>query len=115
MNMVRRGRIPKQMGYQLVMKTRDGVDRRFEVREGRTTIGRGVRCDVRIVLPKVSSAHCEIMMENQQARLVNLDEIMGTLLNGVPVQQAELTVDDELTVGPVTFTLHETSDSNLSD
>jgi len=99
------------MGYQLVMKTQDGADRRFDVREGRTTIGRGVRCDVRIVLPKVSSAHCEIMMENQQARLVNLDDLMGTLLNGVPVQQAELAANDELTVGPVTFTILRTSET----
>lgn len=115
MTMVRRGRDQEQMGYQLVMKTRDGIDRRFEVREGRTTIGRGDRCDVRIALPKVSSAHCEIMMENQRATLVNLDEIMGTLLNGKPVDQAVLTPDDELTVGPVTFVLHESSNQPEQD
>ena len=103
MTMVRRGRIPEQMGYQLVMKTRDGIDRRFEVREGRTTIGRGDRCDVRIALPKVSSAHCEIMMENQRATLVNLDEIMGTLHNGHPVQEVILSADDVVQIGPVRF------------
>ena len=93
------------MGFQLIMLTQDGVDRSFDVREGRTTIGRGDRCDVRISLPRVSSPHCEIMLENQRARLVNLDEVTGTLLNGRSIQQANLTPNDEVTVGPVTFRL----------
>ena len=93
------------MGYRLIMLTRDGVDRSFDVREGRTTIGRGDRCDVRISLPRVSSPHCEIMLENQRALLVNLDEITGTLLNGRSIQQATLNPDDEVTIGPVTFRL----------
>ena len=97
------------MGYQLVMLTQDGLDRRFDVREGRTTIGRGDRCDVRISLPRVSSPHCEIMLENQRARLVNLDGMTGTLLNGKPIEQAVLEPDDEVTVGPVTFRIQETA------
>ena len=99
------------MGYRLIMLTRDGVDRSFDVREGRTTIGRGDRCDVRISLPRVSSPHCEIMLENQRARLVNLDDVTGTLLNGKAVQQATLAPDDEVTIGPVTFRLEQTPTS----
>lgn len=96
------------MGFQLVMLTEDGLDRRFDVREGRTTIGRGDRCDVRISLPRVSSPHCEIMLENHRARLVNLDDLTGTLLNGKPIEQAVLEADDEVTVGPVTFRIQRT-------
>tara|TARA_B100000674_G_scaffold491952_2_gene510966 strand:- start:235 stop:561 length:327 start_codon:yes stop_codon:yes gene_type:complete len=97
------------MGYQLIMLTQDGSDRSFDVRQGRTTIGRGDRCDVRISLPRISSPHCEIMLENQRARLVNLDDITGTLLNGKAVQQATLAHDDEVTIGPVTFRLERTT------
>lgn len=102
------------MGYQLIMETKDGSDRRFDVREGRTMIGRSDRCDVRITLPSVSANHCEIMLENQQARLVNLDEILGTLLNGKPIQQAQLSADDRLQIGPVVFRVLKTSDENAA-
>ncbi|MEE2719504.1 MAG: FHA domain-containing protein, partial [Planctomycetota bacterium] len=49
-----------------------------------------------------------IMLENQRARLVNLDGITGTLLNGKPIEQAVLEPDDEVTVGPVTFRIQKT-------
>ena len=91
------------MGYNLIMETEGGPDRYFAVREGRNLIGRGLRCDVRISLPSVSTLHCEIMLENQRARLVNLDEIMGTLHNGHRVEEAELSEDDVLQIGPVRF------------
>ena len=84
--------------------TAGGTSRRiFKLREGRTIIGRDGRCDVRIPLPKVSSEHCEIMLENQRATLLSHDEDLGTLLNGRVVRHAPLSHDDEVTVGPVTF------------
>jgi pSer/pThr/pTyr-binding forkhead associated (FHA) protein len=101
------------MGYNLIMETEGGPDRHFAVREGRNLIGRGLRCDVRISLPSVSTLHCEIMLENQRARLVNLDEIMGTLHNGQRVEEAELSVDDVLQIGPVRFRVDCTSTTQV--
>ena len=91
------------MGYHLVMESKEGLDRRFQVREGRNLIGRGLICDVRISLPSVSQLHCEIMLENQRARLVNLDESMGTLHNGHLIKEAILSPDDVVQIGPVRF------------
>ena len=102
LNMVR-PRKARSMGYHLVMESEEGLDRRFPVHEGRNLIGRGLKCDVRISLPSVSPHHCEIMVENQRARLVNLDEIMGTLHNGRQIQEAVLSADDVVQIGPVRF------------
>ena len=101
------------MGLRLVMETRDGSDRYFPVREGRNVIGRSNRCDVRISLPSVSSSHCEIMLENERARLVNLDEILGTLHNGQPVEEAILSKDDIVQVGPVRFRVELSTDGPM--
>jgi len=87
----------------LVLTAGGVADRVFALREGCTTIGRDGRCDVRIPLPRVSPRHCEIVLENQRARLLSRDEDLGTLLNGKVVREANLANDDELTVGPVTF------------
>ena len=102
------------MGYQLIMESQDGLDRRFHVREGRNLIGRGLRCDVRISLPSVSPLHCEIMVENERARLVNLDEILGTLHNGYPVQEVILSADDVVQIGPVRFRVDCSTPAHLA-
>lgn len=92
-----------RMQADLVMQSGGAIDRVFTLREGRTTIGRDGRCDVRIPLPKVSPRHCEIVLENQRATLLSRDEELGTLLNGEVIREAPLAHDDEVSVGPVTF------------
>ena len=87
----------------LVMQSGGAVDRVFALREGRTTIGRDGRCDVRIALPRISPRHCEIVLENKRATLLSRDEDLGTLLNGQVISEAPLAHDDEVSVGPVTF------------
>ncbi len=99
------------MGYNLIMETESGQDRHFQVREGRNLIGRGLRCDVRITLPSVSSLHCEIMLENHRAMLVNFDEITGTLHNGHRIEEALLAKDDVVQIGPVRFRVERTRET----
>lgn len=85
------------------MQSTGTSDRVFALREGRTTIGRDGRCDVRIPLPRISPQHCEIVLENRRATLFSRDEDLGTLLNGKVISEAPLAHDDEVSVGPVTF------------
>ncbi len=85
------------------MQSTGTSSRVFALREGRTTIGRDGRCDVRIPLPRISPQHCEIVLENTRATLFSRDEDLGTLLNGKVIQEAPLVHDDEVSVGPVTF------------
>jgi len=95
------GQVPLQA--DLVMQSDGASDRVFALREGRTTIGRDGRCDVRIPLPRISPRHCEIVLENQRATLFSRDEDLGTLLNGKIIREAPLAHDDEVSIGPVTF------------
>ena len=75
-------------------------------------IGRETRCDVRIPVPTVSKKHCEIRLNNDELCLTDLDSASGTFHNGDRVENAKLSHDDTLTIGPVTFVIRVVSDSN---
>lgn len=56
----------------------------FELGQARTaiTIGRDTRCDVRLDDDLVASHHCRISLQGDTPTLENLDEEMGTVLDG---------------------------------
>lgn len=91
------------MQLALIMQTGEQGDRTFQIRRGRTVIGRDGRCDLRLPLPSISPQHCEITLENQRAVLLSHDQASETLLNGRPIRSAELSDADEVRIGPVTF------------
>ncbi|MDP7071185.1 MAG: FHA domain-containing protein [Phycisphaerales bacterium] len=91
------------MKLALIMQTGSTGDRTFPINGERTVIGRDGRCDLRLPLPTVSPRHCEIAIENRRATLLSSDPASETLLNGVPVDQAELSDEDTVCIGPVTF------------
>ena len=91
------------MQLALIMQTGDQSDRTFPIARGRTVIGRDGRCDLRLPLPTISAQHCEISLENQRAVLLSRDTACETLLNGQPIEAAELSDADEVCIGPVTF------------
>jgi pSer/pThr/pTyr-binding forkhead associated (FHA) protein len=91
------------MKISLVMATSDGEGRRFELRKDRVIIGREVRCDLRVCVPTVESRHCEVRIEREVVRLVDLGSQSGTFHNGERVREAVLRQNDELVVGPARF------------
>lgn len=91
------------MSFWLVMRTSDGNERPFAVRESRTVIGRESRCDVRIAVPSVADRHCEIVLDGSHLTLKDLDSDGGTFVNGQRVRDARLGHADQLRIGPVTF------------
>ena len=103
------------MGIWLVMKTTDGLDRPFQIEKSRTVIGRETRCDVRIPVSAVSKRHCEIRLSEGKLCLTDLDSDSGTFHNGDRVENAKLSHDDTLTIGPVTFVVRVVSDSNSDE
>jgi pSer/pThr/pTyr-binding forkhead associated (FHA) protein len=90
------------MKYLLVMKTNDGGERPFPIKQ-RVIIGRATQCEIRIALPVVSNQHCELRVEAGQLLLKDLDSEHGTYHNGNRVSKARINHNDELTIGPVTF------------
>lgn len=92
------------MSIWLVMQANDGSRRQFAVKAN-TIIGREPACDVRVPLPTVSLKHCQLVLDGDRVRLVDLRSDHGTYHNGNRVTEALLSPDDTLTVGPVTFTV----------
>ncbi len=91
------------MRLSLVMRTADGQERSFPVNGERVVLGRHSRCDLRLALPSVDPQHCEIRVDGGVPRVRDLHSSHGTFHNGVRVEQAELSPEDRLTIGPVTF------------
>ncbi len=87
----------------LAMEVDGGGERRFPLTGSTMVLGRDPRCDLRVALPSVELRHCEITIDGEAIRLKDLGSGTGTFHNGTRVDQADLTIDDRLTVGPVTF------------
>jgi pSer/pThr/pTyr-binding forkhead associated (FHA) protein len=103
------------MSIWLVMQSTDGVERQFAVRKNQTVIGRETTCDVRIPVPAVSQKHCRLTLDGNALRLTDLDSTNGTFHNGNRVKEAELSPEDKLTIGPVTFIIRINDDAILPD
>ena len=79
-----------------------GVEARFVLRPGRTTIGRDAHADWTLPDPTrlVSSIHCTVEVEGGEARLTDASR-NGTLLDGAPIRgTATLAHGAVLTIGP---------------
>jgi serine/threonine protein kinase len=62
-------------------------------------LGRGHACLYRLNDPSVSRAHCQILLEGDQATVIDNDSGSGTFVNGVRVTRQELKLGDVLQVG----------------
>lgn len=95
------------MEVLLVMFKSDGARRDFQVTKNRMVIGRKTDCDLRIPLSSVSRHHCELKVdpEAEEVELRDLGSSNGTYHNNVRVQEAIVSAGDEITVGPVVFTV----------
>jgi hypothetical protein len=79
-------------------------DREWELSEGgRWRLGRGSDCDVQIAGDDaISRLHAEIAVRAGECRIRDLDSCNGTLLNGRPIEQAQLRRGDVLVFGETT-------------
>jgi len=93
------------MVITLVMTKSDGSSAEFPLNRQRTVIGRTNTCDLRIPVGSVSREHCEIVLVDGGAVVRDLGSSNGTYHNDIRVQEANLEAGDELTVGPVRFSV----------
>ena len=63
-----------------------GAPRSAALNEGRTLVGRGEHCEVRIEDEAVSTDHLEISRRGSTLLATDLDSRNGTLLNGAPLE-----------------------------
>ena len=93
------------MSAMLVMFTKNGERRDFDIPGGKALIGRTGECQVQIALGVVSRKHCELTVQGEKMLVRDLGSSNGTYVNNRRVQQVEMGAGDTLTVGPVIFTL----------
>ena len=74
-------------------------DLRFQLRESRYVIGRDPSCDITLPDPQVARRHAELIRSASGWRIQDLQSGRPTLLNGNPIEAAELTFEDDCRVG----------------
>jgi Nif-specific regulatory protein len=69
----------------------------------RVSIGCGEGNEIRLADGAVSERHCTIAFEDGRFVLRDLESRAGTLVNGIPIKEREVTKGDEITVGSSVF------------
>ena len=91
------------MQVVLVMIRSGGDKRSFSIARDVTVIGRREDSDFRIPLGEISRKHCRLIKDGTALRIEDLGSSNGTNVNGVRIQEAELSPGDTVQIGPVTF------------
>ena len=88
------------MTYQLVVVEGPDIGRTFPVDDGRAlTIGRGEKSDTRLDDATVSRVHCAIERHGSTVTIRDLGSSSGTIVNGSPVEQAEVNPGSLIQIG----------------
>ena len=101
------------MDVNLIMFREDGSKRIFPLEPGGNTIGRKDECNIRIPLATVSRRHAEVSVEDGRVTLRDLGAANGTLLNKKRIEKEVLEPGDQVTVGPIVFSVQ--IDGNPAD
>jgi len=77
-------------------------------------LGRGSNCDIHCVDPSTSRVHCRLLARDGKVFLTDAGSRWGTFVNGKRVQEAELTVGDEITIGETVLRLAVETDARAT-
>lgn len=89
--------------------------KRIEIPAGETqVIGRSDAVDVVLPDPSVSRIHCVLCNRDGHVSLSDMESTGGTLLNGLPVEEASLADGDLIRIGKVNLRVHRGGDFGLS-
>jgi pSer/pThr/pTyr-binding forkhead associated (FHA) protein len=83
----------------LVVKRGPNAGSRFLLDQPVTSAGRGPGCDIFLDEVTSSRRHAEFRRDNGEFRIVDLDSLNGTYVNGKPVASAMLANGDEIQIG----------------
>ncbi len=77
----------------------------YQLKPGRTTIGRSRSNDIRLPDKSVSREHAVLEFGEEGLTITDLESVNGVLVNSVPRGSAHLQPDDILTIGDFQFTV----------
>src|SRR5438045_3066514 len=72
-----------------------------QLKAGTNLLGRGFSNDFKIENPSVSSSHCQIFLEGNQALIKDMGSTNGTFINRAPVTEAILQPGQTIHLGGV--------------
>lgn len=93
------------MDVSLVIFKEEGSRKEFPLDAGKTLIGRGDECGLRIPLPEVSRKHAIVIVTKDSVTLRDLGSANGSYVNNRRISEQELVAGDHVVVGPVVFTV----------
>jgi len=89
------------MPFYLDIANPDQEPNRFELPAGIYTIGRGDACKIRLRHPEISERHALLTLRDSGVLVEDLHSSNGTMVNGVPIQEATPVQDDDvIELGP---------------
>ncbi len=95
------------MSLQLLVTAGPDKGRVFTIQAGPDhLLGRGTQSLYRLTDPRVSRAHCQIVLEGENVTVVDNGGSGGTLVNGKPVQRHTLRPGDVVHLGDTQLRLH---------
>jgi diguanylate cyclase (GGDEF)-like protein len=95
---------PYARASALVVIYGDELGRKFDLRSGKTVIGRGTKCDIQIDHDSVSRQHAKITCRDARCAVEDLESTNGTYLNDDPIDgRTTLRNGDLIKVGRTVF------------
>lgn len=98
--------------YKLKVKVGPGCGASWPISEQPLVIGRERVCEIRIPDPLVSRRHCQVVLEADTIRLMDLGSRNTTMVNGKPVSSCVLEAGDEIVIGQVTLGVMEAEEES---
>jgi len=100
------------MAFQLLFCDGPEKGRTFELKSGHTAVlGRGENCDVQLADPRASRIHCRLEITDDSVLLIDAGSSFGTKLNGKPVKEQRLKLNDVIELGETKIRLVSEADS----
>jgi pSer/pThr/pTyr-binding forkhead associated (FHA) protein len=93
------------MNAELVMIGKKGRHKKISIKTGMTRVGRRPDCQVRIPLPSISRAHCQISNEGGQLTIQDLGSANGTYVNDHQITESQIKAGDRVKIGTVDFVI----------
>ena len=89
------------MNANLVLLKKKGDPKSIPLSNDITIIGRRHNCDLRIPLASVSKRHCQLSIQDNRLKVLDLGSRNGTFVNGKRIKEDTLKPGDIIELGPI--------------
>ena len=98
------------MDFLLIIHGKNSGNR-FDLQERVLTIGRGQKCDIRILDDEISRLHAELRHEGKGWKITDLNSSNGLYVNGRKVASQRIVLGDQIQMGGTVLRFSSTADS----